>query len=683
MAVNMLNMARSGNNRNLLWQPSPSVIADANLTHYMNWLAEHKDLHFSSYPMLWNWSVDHIEAFWSSLWEYFDLKYSRRWDVVLAERTMPGARWFVGTQLNYAENIFARMTDERPMLFYKTEDKALLALSWLEIADQTNRLAQALKLMGVERGDRVVAYLPNIPETIVAFLAVASLGAIWSSCSPDFGSLSVLDRFAQIAPKVLIAVDGYQYAGKTYDRRGVITELQRALPTLQQTILVPQLSHDTDGLIYTRLWDEVLRQADPGVPLTFEHVPFDHPLWVMYSSGTTGLPKPIVQGHGGILLEHAKATVFHNDLKPGERFFWNTSTGWMMWNYLVGSLLSGVSAVLYNGSPSYPNLNVLFELAQEAGVTYFGTSAAFISLCIKAGIHPNQNYDLSAIRGVGSTGSPLTLEGFHWIYDNINSHLALESLSGGTDLCTPFVGGVRIQSIYEGEIQGASLGAKVQAFNEAGQPIIDEVGELVITEPMPSMPLYFWNDPAMQRYRESYFEMFPGIWRHGDWIKFNQRGGCVIYGRSDSTINRHGIRMGTSEIYRVVESFPEIIDSLIVDLELIDRPSYMPLFVVLSESTVLSADLKQRIKQRLSQDISPRHEPDAIIPIEQVPYTLSGKKMEIPIRKILLGLDADQTANRGAMRNPESLDFFLTLAQKLPESYISVPSTDESATSSD
>jgi len=678
MAVNMLNMARSGNNRNLLWQPSPSVIADANLTRYMKWLAEHKDLHFSNYPMLWNWSVDQIEAFWSSLWEYFDLKYSRRWDTVLTGRTMPGARWFVGAQLNYAENIFARMTDEHPMLLYKTEDKPLLALSWLEIADQTNRLAQALKWMGVERGDRVVAYLPNIPETIVAVLAVASLGAIWSSCSPDFGSLSVLDRFAQIAPKVLIAVDGYQYAGKTYDRRGVIAELQRALPTLQQTILVPQLSHDTDGLIHTRSWDEVLRQADASVPLTFEQVPFDHPLWVMYSSGTTGLPKPIVQGHGGILLEHAKSTVFHNDLKSGERFFWNTSTGWMMWNYLVGSLLSGVSAVLYNGSPGYPNLNVLFELAQEAGVNYFGTSAAFISLCMKAGIHPNQNYDLSAIRGVGSTGSPLTLEGFHWIYDNINSHLALESLSGGTDLCTPFVGGVRIQSIYEGEIQGASLGAKVQAFNEAGQPIIDEVGELVITEPMPSMPLYFWNDPAMQRYRESYFEMFPGIWRHGDWIKFDRQGGCVIYGRSDSTINRHGIRMGTSEIYRVVESFPEIIDSLIVDLELIDRPSYMPLFVVMRESVVLNADLKQRIKQRLRQDISPRHVPDAIIPIEQVPYTLSGKKMEIPIRKILLGLDADQTANRGAMRNPGSLDFFLTLARTLPEA----SSTDESVTSS-
>jgi acetoacetyl-CoA synthetase len=386
---------------------------------------------------------------------------------------------------------------------------------------------------------------------------------------------------------------------------------------------------------------------------------------VLYSSGTTGLPKPIVHGHGGILLEHLKAIAFHNDVKAGDRFFWYTSTGWMMWNYLVGSLLSGAAAIIYDGSPGYPDMNALFELAQSSGMTYFGASAAFISACSRAGIHPNQQFDLSRLRGVGSTGSPLTVEGFHWVYENINRRLALESLSGGTDLCTAFVGGVRIMPIYAGEIQGASLGAKVQAFNEAGEPVIDEVGELVISEPMPSMPLYFWNDPAMERYQASYFEMFPGVWRHGDWIKFNERGGCIIYGRSDSTINRQGIRMGTSEIYRVVESFEEVLDSLIVDLELLGRESYMPLFVVLREGYYLTDELKQRIKQKLREDVSPRHIPNEILQISEVPYTLSGKKMEVPIRKILLGIDTHKAANPDAMRNPRALDFFVEFARKL------------------
>jgi len=415
------------------------------------------------------------------------------------------------------------------------------------------------------------------------------------------------------------------------------------------------------------LWEEVLAGVTPPAQMSFAQVPFDHPLWVLYSSGTTGLPKPIVQGHGGILLEHAKATIFHNDLKPGDRFFWYTSTGWMMWNYLLGSLLSGAAIIVYNGSPGYPDLNALFALAEASGMTYFGTSAAFISACMKADIHPKQTYDLSRIRGVGSTGSPLTSEGFQWVYDNINRHLALESLSGGTDLCTAFVGGARILPIYTGEIQGASLGARVQAFDEDGEPVVDEVGELVITEPMPSMPLYFWNDPDMNRYRESYFEMYPGVWRHGDWIAFNERGGCVIYGRSDSTINRQGIRMGTSEIYRVVESFDEVIDSLIIDLELLGRESYMPLFIVLRPGLELDDDLRARIKQKLREEVSPRHVPNEIIQVEQIPYTLSGKKMEVPIRKILLGMDVQQAAKRGAMRNPESLAFFTHFAEELGE----------------
>lgn len=652
----------------LLWQPTQDDIIASNLYQYMQWLKTHKNLNFSTYNELWHWSVTQIEDFWESLFTFFDLKYSKSWSTPLITRTMPNAHWFPDVRLNYAENIFANMTDDRPMMLYQAEDEPLVEYSWATIYDQTNRLAQALRVMGVQRGDRVVAYMPNIPEAIVAVLAVTSIGATWSSSSPDFGSRSVLDRFTQIEPKVLIAVDGYKYNGKVFNRHDVVAELQNALPSIEHTILIPFGDSNTENLNNIILWDDALKKASPSEEMHFEQLPFNHPLWVLYSSGTTGLPKPIVQGHGGILLEHAKSTIFHNDLKPTDRFFWYTSTGWMMWNYLVGSLLSGATILLYNGSPTYPDINAQFTFAEATGMTYFGTSAAFISACVKADIHPNQDHDLSKIRGVGSTGSPLTIDGFAWIYQNINDRLALESLSGGTDLCTAFVGGARIQPIYAGEIQGASLGAKVQAYNEDGNPVIDEVGELVITEPMPSMPLYFWNDESMERYKSSYFEMFPNIWRHGDWIKFNQRGGCVIYGRSDSTINRQGIRMGTSEIYRVVESFDEIVDSLIIDLELLGRESFMPLFVVMRQGEALTDDLKKAIAQKLRQEVSPRHIPNEIISIQQVPYTLSGKKMEVPIRKILLGLDTTKAANAGAMRNPEALSFFVEYAKELAKS---------------
>jgi len=652
----------------LLWQPTPADIENANLTRYMNWLRAEKGLDLQSYPALWQWSVDNIDDFWASLWTFFDIRHSQPPQATLASRAMPGAEWFPGAKLNYAENIFARATDSQPMMLYKAEDESLVEISWREAYDKTARLAAALREMGVQPGDRVVAYLPNIPEAIISLLAVASLGAIWSSCAPDFGSRSVLDRFIQIEPKVLIAVDGYNYGGKTFDRRGVLADLQAALPTLERTILIPHLAPHFDseaGLEKNVLWDELLNDDAPVPELTFEQVGFSHPLWVLYSSGTTGLPKPIVQGQGGILLEHAKATIFHNDLKRDDRFFWYSSTGWMMWNYMAGSLLSGAVIILYNGSPAYPDMNTLWALAESSGMTYFGTSAAFISACMKAGIHPNQQFDLGNIRAVGSTGSPLTAAGFDWIYANVNDRLALESLSGGTDLCTAFVGGARIQPIYAGEIQGASLGAKVQAFDDAGEPVIDEVGELVITEPMPSMPLYFWNDPDNRRYRASYFEMYPGVWRHGDWIMFNRRGGCIIYGRSDSTINRQGVRMGTSEIYQAVESMPEILDSLIIDLELLGRESYLPLFVVLREGVDLDDDLKARIKQKIRQDVSPRHAPNDIFAVAEIPYTLSGKKMEVPIRKILLGQSIKGAVNPGAMRNPQAIDYFVEFAGQL------------------
>ncbi|MDQ7024668.1 MAG: acetoacetate--CoA ligase [Anaerolineae bacterium] len=650
----------------LLWTPSAEVLKNANLTQYRRWLAETRDLHFADYDALWQWSVTELEAFWQSIVEFCDVQFAKAATAILPDRTMPAPKWFAGAEINYAQNIFHHMTDSQPMMVFKAEDQALRDYSWQEIYQQTAKVAAALKALGVQKGDRVVNFMPNRPETAIAFLATASIGAIWSSCSPDFGAKSVLDRFTQIEPKVLFAVDGYHYGGKPFNRRAVVAELQQNLPTLEKTILLPLIAENTDNLSDTLLWNDVLSNA-PDDSLHFEPVAFDHPLWVLYSSGTTGLPKPIVHGHGGIVLEHSKAVTLHLDLRLQDRFFWYTNTGWMMWNYLMGALFSGCTILLYDGNPAYPDMTTLFDFAEKTGMTYFGTSAAFVNACMKAEIHPNENYNLSKIRAVGSTGSPLTVNGFQWIYDNINTQLALESVSGGTDICGVLVGGARTKPIYAGEIQGAALGVKVEAFNEDGESVIDEVGELVITEPMPSMPIYFWNDPDKQRYTDAYFEMFPTIWRHGDWIKFTQRGTCIIYGRSDATINRQGIRMGTSEIYMAVESFEAIMDSLIIDLELLGRESYMPLFVVLREGHDLTDDLKAAIKQKLRQEISPRHVPNDIIAIEEVPYTLSGKKMEVPIRKILLGRDVTKAANRGAMRNPTSIDFFIDFAKTLPQ----------------
>lgn len=658
---------REINEGDLLWEPSAATIENANLTHYMRWLAEKCDLHFANYRELWQWSVTDLGRFWQSIWDYFQVQVSQPASETLANQKMPGANWFPGARLNYAENLLARMRSDTPAIYYKAEDRPLLTITYQDITNRVGELAQVLRALGVERGDRVVGYLPNIPEAIIGLLATASLGAIWSSCSPDFGGRSVLDRFSQIEPKVLLAASGYQYNGHYYDRLPIVETLQANLPTLQKTILIPHTGNGAaeSSLPNTVMWAETLSNTDPDVPLTFEQVPFDHPLWILYSSGTTGLPKPIVHGHGGILLEHLKELVLHMDLKPEDRFFWYTSTGWMMWNYLVDGLLCGCPIILYNGSPGYPDLYALWQLAEEAEVTYFGTSAAFIHACLKEEIKPAEKFDLSRIRALGSTGSPLSPAGFQWVYEHVNPHLALESFSGGTDLCTGFVGGIRLQPIYAGEIQGASLGAKVQAFNTNGEAVVGEVGEMVITAPMPSMPVRFWNDPGNERYQASYFDIFPGVWRHGDWIKFNERGGCVIYGRSDSTINRRGIRMGTSEIYRVVESLPEISDSLIIDLEALGRDSYMPLFVVLRDGETLTDDLKQRIKQRLREELSPHHVPDDIFAIEEIPYTLSGKKLEIPIRRILLGQDVEKAANPGAMRNPAAVDYFLKLRDKL------------------
>lgn len=652
-----------------LWAPSPAIVEAANLTRYRRWLqGRAPGLVFASYQDLWRWSVSQPAEFWQSLWELFDVQASAGATIPLGSAAMPGAQWFVGARLNYTENVFRKMPPAGPVILVKSEGAPLTSLTRDEVHSQTAALAATMRRLGVGPGDRVAAYLPNVPEAVIAFLATASLGAIWSSCSPDFGTRSVLDRFGQIAPKLLFAIDGYVYGGKAHDRGAVVAELQRSLPGLAHTILVPRLTpstaRDASRAPDTMLWVDALEP--PSRALSFEQVPFDHPLWILFTSGTTGLPKAVVHGHGGMLLEHLKATTFHNDLKPGDRFFWYTSTGWMMWNYLVGGLLSGSAIALYDGSPNHPDLHALWEFAADAGITYFGTSAAFISACLKAGVRPRERFDLTSLRAIGSTGSPLAVAGFEWVYEHVNARLALESMSGGTDLCTAFVGGVRTEPIYAGEIQAASLGAHVQAFNERGEPVVNAVGELVITTPMPCMPLYFWNDPDMTRYKASYFEVYPGVWRHGDWIKFNDRGGCVIYGRSDSTINRHGVRMGTSEIYQAVESLPEIQDSLIVDLELLGRESRLPLFVVLREGQTLTEALKDRIRQKLRADVSPRHVPDEILQIAEVPYTLSGKKMEVPVRKILLGMDPAAAAHAGAMRNPAAIEVFRTMAAQAP-----------------
>ena len=648
----------------LLWEPSEEFKENANISRYMEWLKREKGLSFSDYGELWEWSVSEVEEFWASIWEYFNVKASKPYSRVLNSRGMPGYKWFEGAELNYAEHVFRNARPDEPAVLHQSEIRPLGTVTWRELQEKVGALAAGLEELGVERGDRVVAYLPNVPEALIAFLACASLGAIWSSCSPDFGLGSVVDRFTQIEPKVLFAVDGYRYGGKDYDRTEVVAKLQEEMPTLEKTVVLPYLAEepDTSGLDNVVFWDELLSENE-GAQLRFEQVPFDHPLWVLYSSGTTGLPKAIVQGHGGILLEHLKKVHLHIDLGPDDKFFWFTTTGWMMWNVLVSGLLSGSTMLTYDGNPGYPDMNTLWEFAQETGMTCFGTSAGYLTACMNSGIEPGRDFDLSALKSVGSTGSPLPPEGFDWVYENVKEDLWLFSTSGGTDLCTAFVGGCPLLPVKSGELQCRSLGAKVEAFDEEGNSLVDEVGELVITEPMPSMPLYLWNDPDDERLRESYFDVFPGVWRHGDWIKIKPEGSAVIYGRSDSTINRGGVRMGTSEIYRAVEAVPEVTDSLVVDIRK-DGEDFMPLFVVLEEDAELDDDLIDRIKKSIRDTTSPRHVPDEILSVPDVPRTLNGKKLEVPVKKILAGTPPEEAASRDSLSNPDSLDDFAGLARR-------------------
>ncbi|HYF10701.1 MAG TPA: acetoacetate--CoA ligase [Actinomycetota bacterium] len=644
----------------LLWSPSSATIEDANVTRFTAWLERDRGVRFEDHAALWRWSVDDLEGFWGAVWEYFGVRSHAPHTSVLAGREMPGAGWFPGARINYAEHALAD-ADDRLAVQVRREDGEALDLTRAELVGLVARAATGLRRLGVGMGDRVVAYLPNGLEALVAVLATASLGAVWSSCSPDFGASAVIDRFRQIEPKVLIAAAGYRYGGVDHDRRDVAQAVAAGLPTLERVIAVPAPNggRATPG---TASWDDVLAEAEP---LTFAPVPFEHPLWILYSSGTTGLPKPIVHGHGGMLLEHLKSLSLHLDLREGDRFFWFTTTGWMMWNFLISGLLLGTSVILFDGSPRHPSLAALWRLAESTGMTYFGTSAPYVHACLKRHLRPGEIADLSALRAVGSTGAPLSPEGFAWLYREVKPDLWVGSISGGTDVCTAFVTSSPVLPVHAGELQTRGYGAKVEAFDEDGRSVIDEVGELVLTAPMPCMPVSFWNDPGGERYRSSYFDTYPGVWRHGDWIRVTSRGSCVITGRSDATLNRGGVRIGTAELYRIVDGLPGIAESLVVDTGAIGRDGELLLFVSLEPGATLDDDLRRRIAADLRTALSPRHVPDRVIQVPAIPKTLNGKRLEIPVKRLLLGEAAGEVASAGALEDPAAFEAFVRLADEL------------------
>lgn len=648
----------------LLWAPSESSVQRSRMAHYMRWLnarrAEHHQ-QVDSYAALWRFSVEELEEFWGSLWDYFEL--GPRGASVLEQRSMPGARWFPGTRCNYVSRLLEQ-PGERLAVVHHNERGRQVSLTHAELMGRVAGVRKRLVSLGVGRGDRVVGYLTNAPEALIAFLAAASLGAIWSSCPPEFGVESVLDRFQQIAPKVLFACAAYEYGGKRFDRRAEVARVCQALPSLEACIWVGGGAGLERGAsepgVHVSVFEDIAAEAGPP---PVELVPFDHPLWILFSSGTTGLPKPIVHGHGGMLLEHLKVLALHSDLGPMDRFFWFSTTGWMMWNYLVSGLHVGATVVLYDGSPGYPDLSRLWRLAAEERVTYFGASAPFLMACRSAGLAPGQAFDLSALRSVGSTGAPLPVAGFEWVYRSVKRDVWLGSVSGGTDLCTAFVASCPLLPVHAGELQCRCLGADVQAFDEQGTPVIGRVGELVIQSPMPCMPVSFWNDPDGRRYRDSYFDQYPGVWRHGDWIVINERGGAIISGRSDATLNRGGVRMGTSEFYRVIEELGPVKDSVVVDTSDASGTGKLWLFVVLQPGQQLDEALRKEIERALRSKLSPRHVPDEIRAVLDVPRTSSGKKLEVPIKRLLGGARLEDVVNLGALQNPDALRELLAAAR--------------------
>jgi acetoacetyl-CoA synthetase len=621
---------------------------------YLDWL-EARGRPLPGYDELWSWSTHDVGGFWRSIADFFETGLDGR---ALPDTVMPGARWFPDARLNWAERTL-RMdgrSDEDMVLIGRSQTRDRLTVTAAQLRDAVARARAGLQGLGIGPGDRVAAYLPNVPEAVIGLLATASLGAIWTSCAPEFGVRAVVDRLSQVQPRVLVAVDGYRYGASRVDRRDELAAVRAELPSLDATVLLPYLHDGAGG--GDLAWSDLL--ADTG-PLEFEQMPFDHPLYILYSSGTTGLPKPIVHGHGGILLEHLKMLGLHHDLGPDDRFFWFTTTGWMMWNYLVSGLAVGSTLVLFDGSPAHPDLGALWRMAGEEGVTCFGTSAPYLMACRKAGLRPGELADLTALRAIGSTGAPLPVEGFRYVYDAVSPSVQLQSVSGGTDLCTAFVGGAPLVPVWEGEISCRALGAAVEAFSADGRSLVGAEGELVLTAPMPSMPVGFWNDPSGSRYRAAYFDAFPGVWRHGDWITITERGSCVITGRSDATLNRGGVRVGTSEFYAVVEAMPEVADSVVVHLEEADE---LILFVTLREGRELDSQLVARIRSELRRALSPRHVPDRVLAVPAVPRTLSGKKLEVPVKRILTGTPAEVAASRGSLANPHSLDAFEELARR-------------------
>ncbi|MEU8653421.1 acetoacetate--CoA ligase [Streptomyces sp. NPDC048737] len=645
-----------------LWRPDPQRTAEAQVTRFQTWAAErHGAPSEGGYPALHRWSVDELETFWKAVTEWFDVRFSTPFTRVLGDRAMPGAEWFPGATLNYAEHALraAAGRPDEPALLHVDETHEPRPVTWSELSRQVGSLAAELRRLGVRPGDRVSAYLPNIPQAVVALLATAAVGGVWTSCAPDFGARSVLDRFQQVEPVVLFTVDGYRYGGKEHDRRAAVAELRRELPSLRAVVHIPLLGTETpEGAL-----DWSALTASDQEP-TFEQVPFDHPLWVLYSSGTTGLPKAIVQSQGGILVEHLKQLGLHCDLGPGDRFFWYTSTGWMMWNFLVSGLLTGTTVVLYDGSPGHPDTGAQWRIAERTGATLYGTSAAYVMACRKADVHPGRDFDLSKVRCVATTGSPLPPDGFRWLHEEVRDDLWIASVSGGTDVCSCFAGAVPTLPVYTGELQAPCLGTDLQAWDPSGRPVVDEVGELVVTNPMPSMPVYFWNDPDGSRYHDSYFDTYPGAWRHGDWITLSSRGTVVIHGRSDSTLNRQGVRMGSADIYEAVERLPEIKESLVIGIEQSDGGYWMPLFVHLAPGAVLDQALLDRIKRTIREELSPRHVPDEVIEVPGVPHTLTGKRIEVPVKRLLQGTPLEKAVNPGSIDNLDLLHFYEDLARE-------------------
>ncbi|MGW6421827.1 acetoacetate--CoA ligase [Nocardia sp. NPDC055053] len=638
------------------WVPSPADIDGARITDFAAFVERRTGVAFSGYAPLWRWSVDHLGDFWAAVWDYFQIRAERP-ETTLGDAEMPGAVWFPGSQLNYVDQVLRNTRDDRPAIVAPAEsDGDAHTMSWPELRRQTAALAATLRRHGVGVGDRVVGYLPNIPEAVVAFLATASVGAVWSACGQDYSAPAALDRLGQLRPAVLITADGYRYGGKVHDRRAEVRELRSGLDTVDATILVSRVGAPDDRAD-TVDWASAVDGEHELRPV---QVPFDHPLWVVFSSGTTGLPKGIVHGHGGVLLEHLKTLALQMDIGRSDTFFWYTSPSWMMWNIQVAGLLVGATIVCYDGSPGYPDPDSLWRIAADARATVVGTSPGYVLGCAKAGVVPRSDHDLGALRAVGITGSTLPSSSSMWLRDNIGEHIPVVSISGGTDVVAAFIGGARTVPVWPGELSAPCLGVALDAYGEAGDPVRGEVGELVITAPMPSMPVRFWNDPDGQRYREAYFDVYPGVWRHGDWITITDRGSVVVHGRSDSTLNRNGVRMGSADIYQAVERMPEITEALVLGIEQPGGGYWMPLFVVPADGVALDSVLIDRIKATIRAEASPRHVPDDIIAAPGIPHTRTGKKLEVPLKRLLQGSDPTRVIDRSTVDAPELLDWFAT-----------------------